>query len=168
MNVAVYIIVCIACLSSLIVLSVLALRKSKSNTIAVVFSAIGIITGFIALSLSSPRDLSGLCPDYLGFIVTIIAVLTTLLVGMQLYHAFNLKEDAKEVAQAKQVIDDYARKLEDLTTQTDFLKATIANMNLQTEEITKEINKLNYETFDLKNKASHAVYVADDGLCDDK
>ena len=164
----VYIIICIACLSSLIVISILALRKSKSNTIAVVFSSIGIITSFLALSLSSPRDLSGLCPDYLGFIVAILAILTTLLVGMQLYHAFNLKEDAKEVAKAKEVIDDYAHKLEELTKKTDSLNATIDEMNMQTEEITKDINKLNDVTSDLMDKASHAAYLGDAEPCDDK
>ena len=63
--------------------------------------------------------------DYLGFIVAVLAVFATLLLGMQLYHVFRMKEDAEEVAKAKRQMDEYAAKMEILTKKSVELEEKI-------------------------------------------
>lgn len=146
--------VAISCLASLTALSVVVLKKSKSNAITLVLSVVGVITGFIALALAAPRDTAQLGVDYLGLIVAILAVFATLLLGMQLYHVFRMKEDADEVAMAKQQIDDYATKLRALTKKS--------------EDLEEKIKTLDDITSDLAERAKHAVYFEEDGPDDDK
>lgn len=150
----VIILVAISCFTSLTAMSIVVLKKSKSNAITLVLGAVGIITGFIALALATPRDYSQFGVDYLGIIVAVLAVFATLLLGMQLYHVFRMKEDADEVAKAKKQIDEYAAKIEELTKKS--------------EELEKYINTLGSITSSLVERAEHAVYVAEDGPDDDK
>ena len=98
--------------TSLAVLVSLAAKKNKHDALAIIFSAIAIVASFIALALSAPREIepNKLGFDYLGIIVAILAVFATLLLGMQLYHVFRVKEDADEVQKAKLKIDDYEKK----------------------------------------------------------
>lgn len=130
--------VTISCLVSLTALSVVVLKKSKSNAIALVLSAVGIITGFIALAVAAPRDCSQLGVDYLGLIVAVLAVFATLLLGMQLYHVFRMKEDAEEVAKAKQQIDEYAAKMEELTKKSEELEAKVKYLDEHSVEFVVE------------------------------
>jgi TctA family transporter len=124
-----FFLVAISCLASLTVMSIAVLKKSKSNAITLVLSVVGIITGFIALALAAPRDYSRQGVDYLGFIVAVLAVFATLLLGMQLYHVFRMKEDADEVAKAKQQIDEYVAKMEGLTKSSEELEKKIKTLN---------------------------------------
>lgn len=164
----VYIFVFIACLSSIIAFSVMALRKSKGNSLSVVFSVLGLVAGFVALSLSAPRNSDQLGFDYLGIIVAILAIFATLLLGLQLYNAFKLKEDADEVHKAKQRIVDYETKMERLTKQSESLQLTLDQLTKQTNIIESEIKSLNDITSDLKEKSKNAVYVSDDDPFYDK
>lgn len=148
------IIVAISCLASLTAMSIVVMKKSKSNAISLILSAVGIITGFIALALAAPRDDSQFGVDYLGIIVAVLAVFATLLLGMQLYHVFRMKEDADDVAKAKKQIDEYAVKIEELTKKS--------------EELEEYLNTLGSITNDLAERAEHAVYFSTDGPDDDK
>ena len=110
----VYILASISCGCSLIAISILALRKSNRDALVVVLSIIGIVAGFIALGVAQPRNTKLLGIDYLGFIVAILAAFATLLLGMQLYNVFNVKEDAKKVEEAKEVIRKYGKQVSEL------------------------------------------------------
>ncbi len=44
------------------------------------------------------------------------------MLGLQLYNALNLKDDAKKVAEAKEVIDQYANQVEDLEEKIKLLE----------------------------------------------
>lgn len=124
----------VACIASLVALAIMLMAKNKKNAISIVFSGIGLITGFVALSISVPRDVEGMDIDYLGIIVAILAAIATLLLAMQLYHAFNLKEDAKKVEEAKGVIEKYARQVSEL-------EEKIKKLEEKTNNIDEEIKK---------------------------
>jgi len=117
-----YVLAIIACLCSLYAISLLALKNNKKAPISFPFSIIGIITGILALAISAPRDVRLLNVDYIGIIVTILAGITTLLLGFQLYHALNLKEDAKKVADAKDIIEKYANRVDKLEEKIKILE----------------------------------------------
>ncbi len=158
----------IACLASLIAMILMVLKKSRAYAIAIIFSSIGIITGFIALALKSPRDEVQMGFDYLGFIVAILAIIATLLLGMQLYHVFRLKDDADEVQKAKQRIDEYTASIEDLTRKTNTLSETLAKLSEKTKSLDEDIKPLYDSVSDIQNKLESAVFVVHDGPCDDK
>lgn len=130
--------VAIFCLASLTALSVVVLKKRKSSAITLMMSAVGIITGFIALAVAAPRDTALLGVDYLGLIVAVLAVFATLLLGMQLYHVFRMKEDADEVAKAKQQMDEYAAKMEELTKKSEELEAKVKYLDEHSVEFVVE------------------------------
>ena len=155
--------VILSCLSSLSTISLLALRKNKFNSLPVILSIIGLITGFIALALASPRDSSQLLSvDYLGIIVSILGIFATLLLGMQLYNVFKLKEDADQVNKAKRLIEEYAKKVE-------YLSEKIDNLSEQTMKVEGEITYLRDIASDLMEKSEHAIYNdPEDGPDDDK
>ena len=144
----------LACFLSLIALIQTAVRNIKRDALTIVLSSIGLISGFLALAISSPRDISQLGIDYLGIIVAILAAFSTLLLGMQLYHVFRLKEDADEVHKAKEGIEKYSEKLEEIKNQITNAKA--------------DISELNNIVSDLYEKSEHALYIDEDGPCDDK
>ena len=59
---------------------------------------------FIAVAFARPRSGSTLSIDYLGIIVSILGIMTTILLGYQLYNAFKIKEEADKVkALAKKI-----------------------------------------------------------------
>lgn len=118
----IYILASIACICSLTAISTIALRKSKGNAAIVVLSVIGLVAGFVALAINAPRDTDQLGFDYLGFIVAILAIFATLLLGLQLYNALNLKDDARRVAEAKEVIDQYANQVKELEEKIKMLE----------------------------------------------
>lgn len=75
----------------------LALRNSKGSALVTILSAIGIVSGMIALALSSPRDMStSLGLDYLGIIVAILGIITTLLLGLQFKDTYVYSKDYED------------------------------------------------------------------------
>lgn len=152
----------VSCACSLCVLTVLAMKQNKRNTLTVLFSVVGILSGFVALSIANPREPVQLGLDYLGIIVAILALLATLLLGMQLYNVFRLKEDADEVEKAKKHIDEYANKVVELSEK-------ITLLSNQSSKIEEDINMLSDITSDLLEKSEHAVYIDPyEGPDDDK
>lgn len=150
-------------------LSIMSLRKKGVYALPVVLSVIGLITGFIALSLTSPRNTTQLGIDYLGFIVAILAIFATLLLGMQLYNVFRLKEDADQVKEAKKQIDGYAAKVENLIPQIKTLEEMIQDLEKQTKSLKEDNDILTDVASDLLKKSAHAVYIdTNDGPDDDK
>ena len=68
---------------------------------------------FIAVAFARPRSGSTLSIDYLGIIVSILGIMTTILLGYQLYNAFKIKEEAdkvKALAKKNQEQSNYLRK----------------------------------------------------------
>lgn len=157
--------------TSLAVLVSLAAKKNKHDALAIIFSAIAIVASFIALALSAPREIepNKLGFDYLGIIVAILAVFATLLLGMQLYHVFRVKEDADEVQKAKLKIDDYEKKVEELITQAENLTSTLDQLKEKTKGLEEEISPLYDSIGDLEERLKFAVFTdPNDGPCDDK
>ena len=117
-----YILVFIACICSLTAISTIALKTRKGNAVIVVLSVIGLVAGYVALAINAPRDTDQLGFDYLGIIVAILAIFATLLLGLQLYNALNLKEDAEKVAEAKEIVDRYANQVKELEEKLKMLE----------------------------------------------
>ena len=152
----------IACVVSLIAFAIMLMAKSKKNAISIVFSAIGLIIGFVALAISEPRDVEGMGIDYLGVIVAILAIIATLLLAMQLYHAFNMKEDAKKVEDAKIVIEKYAKQVSEL-------EEKIKKLEEKTNNIDEEISPLYDSIVNIEEQFKKVVTVDPyDGPDDDK
>ena len=99
-------------------------RESKPNAISVTLSSVALVAAFSALALAVPRNIEpcNLTVDYLGIIVAIIGTFATLLLAMQLYNVFSVKEDAKKVAEAKAVIDKYAQQVSELEQKIEELE----------------------------------------------
>lgn len=83
--------------------------KDKRDVFTIFLSSISLIASIVAIAVALPR--TQLEIDYLGVIVAILAAFATLLLAMQLYNVFNLKEDAKKVAEAKEVIEKYSEQV---------------------------------------------------------
>lgn len=86
--------------------------KDNRNVFTIIFSSISLIASIVALAVALPRAEMGV--DYLGVLVAILGAFATLLLAMQLYNVFSLKEDAKKVAEAKEVIEKYAKQVSNL------------------------------------------------------
>lgn len=154
---------------SLLALILTVIRNNRRDYLAIVPSTMGLICGFIALAVAAPRDVPNLGLDYLGIIVAILAALITMLVGMQLYNALKLKEDAREVSNAKEHIDHYSEKIDTLKQQTDSLSETIDNLNTKTIEIEEDIRPLYDSIMELQEKMKWAILKDPyDGPDDDK
>ena len=112
--------------------------KDNRNVITIIFSTISLIASIVALAVALPRTQLGF--DYLGVIVTILGAIITLLVGFQLYQALNLKEDAKKVSEAKEVIEKYAKQVTAIEDKINTLEEQAKNAiyidNLVVEEAT--------------------------------
>ena len=159
----------LSCAASIIAIIAIFWRKSKSNPLAFVGSIIGIVSGFIALAISAPRDFEQHSFDYLGIIVAILAVFATLLLAMQLYHVFRLKEDAKEVHKAKKRIDKYADRIDKLKRLADGLSETIDELSTKTEALEEDIKPLYDSIADIEERFKTVVtFNPYDGPCDDK
>ena len=152
----------VSCVCSLFVLTVLAMRQNKRSTLPIILSVVGVLSGIVALAIANPRDPVHFGIDYLGIIVAILALLATLLLGMQLYNVFRLKEDADEVEKAKKHIEEYSNKVTELSEK-------ISLLSTQSTKIEGDINMLSDITSDLMEKSEHAVYIDPyDGPDDDK
>lgn len=138
-------------------------KGSKPNAISVALSSIALVAAFVALALAAPRKLSpnNLSVDYLGIIVAILAAFATLLLAMQLYNVFCVKEDAKQVAEAKDIIENYAKKVEELSNKLEKLSE-------KSKDLEEEISPLCDSVSDIMGKLEHAVFIEDDGPDDDK
>ena len=97
-----------------LILGVIALlNANKNRALQTVLSALAIILSFIAVAFARPRSGSTLSIDYLGIIVSILGIMTTILLGYQLYNAFKIKEEAdkvKALAKKNQEQSNYLRK----------------------------------------------------------
>ena len=152
----------VSCVCSLFVLTVLAMRQNKRSTLPIILSVVGVLSGIVALAIANPRDPVQFGIDYLGIIVAILALLAALLLGMQLYNVFRLKEDADAVERAKNQIDEYAKRVVDLSKM-------ISDLSSQLSKIEQDVNSLSDVTSDLMEKSEHAVYIDPyDGPDDDK
>lgn len=152
----------VSCVCSLSVLTILAVKQNKRSTLSIIFSVVGILSGIVALAIARPREPIQYGIDYLGIIVAILALLATLLLGMQLYNVFRLKEDADEVEKAKKQIDDYCQKVVELSEK-------ISHLSDQSSKLEEEIKMLSDIASDLMEKSEHAVYIDPyDGPDDDK
>lgn len=152
----------VSCVCSLFVLTVLAMRQNKRSTLPIILSVVGVLSGIVALAIANPRDPVQFGIDYLGIIVAILALLAALLLGMQLYNVFRLKEDADEVEKAKKQIDEYYHKVVELSEK-------ISHLNDQSSKLEEDIKLLSDITSDLMEKSEHAVYIDPyDGPDDDK
>lgn len=159
----------IACFASLLSLTLVAARKNKRNALVIVLSVVGITAGITTLALSAPRDVSDYGFDYIGVIVTILSALITLLVGMQLYNALRLKEDADEVSKAKEHVDKYAEMIDALKKQAEGISEMIDELNVKTEVLEEDIQPLNEIIRELQDKMKRAVLKDPyDGPDDDK
>ena len=126
---------------SFVALSVMWLGKSKGNAVAFALSIVGIVSAIVALSLSSPRDLSGNCEvDYTGLLIGILGVLVTVLVGLQLYQALNLKEDAKKVEESNRKAEKAARKANKIEEQYNALLEKFNNLEQAFNELKGKIS----------------------------
>ena len=151
----------VSCVCSLFVLTVLAMRQNKRSTLPIILSVVGVLSGIVALAIANPRDPVQFGIDYLGIIVAILALLAALLLGMQLYNVFRLK-DADEVEKAKKQIDEYYHKVVELSEK-------ISHLNDQSSKLEEDIKMLSDITSDLMKKSEHAVYIDPyDGPDDDK
>ena len=83
--------------------------KDNRNVFTIIFSSISLIASIVALAVALPRAQLGV--DYLGVLVAILGAFATLLLAMQFYNVFSLKEDAKKAAEAKEVIEKYAEQV---------------------------------------------------------
>ena len=167
----IYILTSISCVCSIASLLLLFFRKIIRGAFPTVLSVVGLVTSYIAIAIAAPRyvEPSKYGFDYLGIIVGILAALVTFLVGMQLYNALRLKEDADEVSKAKSHIDTYAERIDALKNQADALSETIDELNTKTEVLEEDIKPLYDSVMELQEKAKNAVYDAPcDGPCDDK
>lgn len=103
---------------SALICAILALvnKDSKPKAISIALSSVALVAAFGALAIAAPRNLEpdNLTVDYLGIIVAILGAFATLLLAMQLYNVFSVKEDAKKVAEAKDVIEKYAKQVSEL------------------------------------------------------
>lgn len=105
-------------LFSFVALSVMWLGKGKGNAVAFALSIVGIVSAIVALALAAPRDASVNCEvDYTGFIIGVLGVLVAVLVGLQLYNALKIKDDAESVHEAKVVVDEYSKTIKDIPGQ---------------------------------------------------
>lgn len=167
----IYILTSVSCVCSIAAILLLFFRKKSRGAFPAVLGVVGLLTSYVAVAIAAPRyvEPSKLGFDYLGIIVGILAALITFLVGMQLYNALRLKEDADEVSKAKSHIDTYAERIDALKKQADALSEIIDELNTKTEVIEEDIKPLYDSIMELQEKARNAVYSDPyDGPCDDK
>ena len=127
-------------------------KDSKPNAISITFGSVALIAAFAALAIAAPRDLEpdNLTVDYLGIIVAILGAFATLLLAMQLYNVFSVKEDAKKVAEAKDIIEKYAKQVSELEEK---IKQQEEKSRVIDEEIKKRpiIETLTQQEYDHRN-----------------
>lgn len=74
------------------------------NWINSIISIVAIVLSIFAIAKVAPTQIVNF--DYLGAIIGVLSFLVTLLIGYQIYTVINVKEELKEVRQARKEIDD--------------------------------------------------------------
>ncbi len=154
----IYLLASLSCCFSIAAFLLLYFREKKHGSLPIILGVVSFTTSFMAVAIAAPRNVEPhkLGFDYMGIIVGILAALITLLVGMQLYNALRLKEDADEV---KDHIDTYAEKIDAFKNQAEALSNKIDGLNTKTEDLEVEIKSLNDSIIELQEKAKNTVYV---------
>lgn len=135
-----------------ILMSVL-LKKRGSYTFLI--SIVALCSSYIAVANSYPRNFETNGLDYIGIMVSILGIIVAILVGLQLYNVFRLKEDADQVKNAVEQLEEYKKAFDDLKEKMDNMKT--------------EINEYKDIQDDLVRKSENAVYFdIADAPCDDK
>lgn len=116
--------------------------KENRNVFTIIFSAISLIASIVALAVALPRVQLGI--DYLGVIVAILGAFATLLLAMQLYNVFSVKEDAKKVADAKAIIEKYAQQVSDLDAKIRALEEK-ADKAIYIDELSDDVKSVSNE-----------------------
>lgn len=135
-----------------ILMSVL-LKTRGSYTFLI--SIVALCLSYIAVANSYPRNFETNGLDYIGIMVSILGIIVAILVGLQLYNVFRLKEDADQVKNAVEQLEEYKKAYEDLKQKM--------------EDVSKDMNAYKDTLKDLSKKAEHAIYFDyNDGPCDEK
>ncbi len=76
----------VSCVCSLSVLTIFAMKQNKRSTQSIIFSVVGILFGIVALAIARPREPIQYGIDYLGVIVTILALLATFNISLKIQY----------------------------------------------------------------------------------
>lgn len=131
---------------SLILGLIALINPNKSRVAQATLSAFAIIFSFIAVAFARPRSGSTLSIDYLGIIVSILGIITTVLLGYQLYNAFKIKEEASKVVYIKKSIQKFTSKaraqLKENEKQKDQINAKLSELNVKISSMNKAVEEL--------------------------
>lgn len=132
----------------------LANRDSKPNAISVALSSVALVAAFAALAIAAPRNLapSNLTVDYLGIIVAILGAFATLLLAMQLYNVFSVKEDAQKALEAKNSITESAEKVKKIEEQYNALQEMINSLQIKYTSLQEKNNSIEQQYKVLQEK----------------
>lgn len=137
-----------------LILGVIALlNANKNRALQSVLSALAIILSFIAVAFARPRSGSTLSIDYLGIIVSILGIMTTILLGYQLYNAFKIKEETDKVVSIKKDIKKFTSRaktqLKENEKQKDQINAKLSELDVKITTMNKGIEELKQKRPDL-------------------
>ena len=81
--------------------------KKEHIVLYIVFATF--LVSFVSLGISCYRAENNLSFDYLGLIVGILALLVTVLIGLQLYNYIYARENIKQIVneEIRKMVDDY-------------------------------------------------------------
>lgn len=129
-------------------------KDSKPNAISVALSSIALVSAFSALAIAAPRNLtpSNLTVDYLGIIVAILAAFSTLLLAMQLYNVFSVKEDAQKALEAKKSITESAEKVKKIEAQYNSLQEMVNSLQIKYSDLQVKNNSIEQQYKVLQEK----------------
>lgn len=137
-----------------LILGVIALlNANKNRATPAILSALAIILSFIAVAFARPRSGSTLSIDYLGIIVSILGIMTTILLGYQLYNAFKIKEETDKVVSIKKDIKKFSSRaktqLKENEKQKDQINAKLSELDVKITTMNKGIEELKQKRPDL-------------------
>ena len=129
-------------------------RDSKPNAISVALSSVALVAAFVALAIVAPRNLEpdNLTVDYLGIIVAILGAFATLLLAMQLYNVFSVKEDAQKALEAKNSITESAEKVKKIEEQYNALQEMVNTMQIKYTSLQEKNNSIEQQYKALQDK----------------
>ena len=129
-------------------------RDSKPNALSVALSSVALVVAFAALAIAAPRNLTpcNLTVDYLGIIVAILAAFATLLLAMQLYNVFSVKEDAQKALEAKNSITESAEKVKKIEEQYCALQEMINTLQINNTDLHEKNNSIEQQYKALQKK----------------
>lgn len=137
-----------------LILGVIALLNANKNRATPdILSALAIILSFISVAFARPRSGSTLSIDYLGIIVSILGIMTTILLGYQLYNAFKIKEETDKVVSIKKDIKKFTSRaktqLKENEKQKDQINAKLSELDVKITTMNKGIEELKQKRPDL-------------------